>query len=171
MLTPVMVRRRLTDGSSITRSAISRSRSARSSASRSSSRKCRSMAARSSTGSCCRASQLRPSRPNKSACGHGGIRCACRMECTSFLIRVRCRTTWLRRATNRRRHSVSLQAGQPVTKGNKRGAACAYNIKELRNREIDVARHAEQAYEQFVSRWQPRGPGRRRTGAANEERR
>ena len=23
-----------------------------------------------------------------------GIRCACRIECTSFLIRVRCRTTW-----------------------------------------------------------------------------
>jgi hypothetical protein len=56
-------------------------------------------------------------------------------------------------------------------KGNKRGAAYAYNIKELRNREIDVARHAEHAYEQFVSRWQPRGPGTRRTGAANEERR
>lgn len=26
--------------------------------------------------------------------GHLGIRCACRMACTSFLIRVRCRTTW-----------------------------------------------------------------------------
>jgi hypothetical protein len=49
--------------------------------------------------------------------------------------------------------------------------AYAYNIKELRNREIDVARHAEHAYEQFVSRWQRRGPGKRRTGAANEERR
>ena len=56
-------------------------------------------------------------------------------------------------------------------KGNKRGAAYAYNIKELRNREIDVARHAEHAYEQFVSRWQRRGPSKRRTGAANEERR
>ena len=42
VLTPVMVRRRLTDGSSITSSAISRSRSSTSSASRSSSRKCRS---------------------------------------------------------------------------------------------------------------------------------
>jgi hypothetical protein len=28
------------------------------------------------------------------------------------------------------------------------------NIKELRNRQIDGARHAEHAYEQFVSRWQ-----------------
>jgi hypothetical protein len=30
-------------------------------------------------------------------------------------------------------------------KGKKRGAAYAYNIKELRDREIDVARHAEHA--------------------------
>jgi hypothetical protein len=57
--------------------------------------------------------------------------------------------------------AMQLQAGQPPTKGNKRGGAYAYNIKELRNREIDVARHAEHAYEQFVSRWQPR---RGRTG-------
>jgi transposase len=67
--------------------------------------------------------------------------------------------------------AMQLQAGQPEKKGNKRGAAYAYNIKELRNREIDVARHAEHAYEQFVSRWQRRGPTKRRTGAANEERR
>jgi transposase len=67
--------------------------------------------------------------------------------------------------------AMQLQAGQPEKKGNKRGAAYAYNIKELRDREIDVARHAEHAYEQFVGRWQPRGLGKRRTGAANEERR
>ena len=67
--------------------------------------------------------------------------------------------------------AMQLQAGQPEKKGNKRGAAYTYNIKELRNREIDVARHAEHAYEQFVSRWQRRGPSKRRTGAANEERR
>ena len=36
--------------------------------------------------------QPRPTSLNRSACGHGGIRCACRMACTSFLIRVRCRT-------------------------------------------------------------------------------
>ena len=67
--------------------------------------------------------------------------------------------------------AMQLQAGQPATKGNKRGGAYAYNIKELRNREIDVARHAEHAYEQFVSRWQPRRPKKRPTGAASEERR
>ena len=48
--------------------------------------------------------------------------------------------------------AMQLQAGQPARKGNKRGAAYAYNIKELRDREIDVARHAEYAYEQFVGR-------------------
>jgi len=67
--------------------------------------------------------------------------------------------------------SIELQAGQPTRKGNKRGAAYAYNIKELRDREIELARHAEQAYERFVSRWQRRGNSARRTGAANEERR
>ena len=67
--------------------------------------------------------------------------------------------------------AMELQAGQPVRKGNKRGPAYAYNIKELRDREIELARHAEQAYEQFVSKWQRRGTAKQRTGAAAEERR
>jgi transposase len=67
--------------------------------------------------------------------------------------------------------AMELQAGQPVRKGNKRGPAYAYNIKELRDREIELARHAEQAYEQFVSKWQRRGNAKQRTGAATEERR
>jgi len=67
--------------------------------------------------------------------------------------------------------SMELQAGQPARKGNKRGAAYAYNIKELRDREIELARHAEQAYERFVSQWRQRGNSTRRTGAASEERR
>jgi transposase len=66
--------------------------------------------------------------------------------------------------------SMELQAGQPARKGNKRGVAYAYNIKELRDREIELARHAEQAYERFVSQWQRRGNGKQRTGAAKEER-
>ena len=65
---------------------------------------------------------------------------------------------------------MELQAGQPARKGNKRGVAYAYNIKELRDREIELARHAEQAYERFVSQWQRRGSGKQRTGAAKEER-
>ena len=42
---------------------------------------------------------------------------------------------------------MELQAGQPQRKGNKRGPAYAYNVKELRDREMDVARQAEHAYE------------------------
>jgi len=67
--------------------------------------------------------------------------------------------------------AMDLQAGQPAKKGSKRGPAYAYNVKELRDREMEAARQAEHAYEQFVGHWQPRGPGKRRTGAANEERR
>jgi transposase len=67
--------------------------------------------------------------------------------------------------------AIELQAGRPARKGSKRGPAYAYNVKELRNREIEVTRKAEQAYEQFVGDWRPRGPGQRRTSAANEERR
>lgn len=67
--------------------------------------------------------------------------------------------------------SMELQAGHPARKGNQRGAAYAYNVKALRDRETEVARHAEQAYEQFVRQRQPRGPGKRRTDAANEARR
>ena len=67
--------------------------------------------------------------------------------------------------------AMELQAGQPARKGNKRGSAYTYNIKELRDREIDLARHAEQAYERFVSQWQRRGKRKQRTGAASEERR
>ncbi|HZU77233.1 MAG TPA: transposase, partial [Dehalococcoidia bacterium] len=67
--------------------------------------------------------------------------------------------------------SMELQAGQPARKGNRRGAAYAYNVKELRDREIELARHAEQAYERFVGQWRRRGDAQRRTGAASEERR
>lgn len=67
--------------------------------------------------------------------------------------------------------ALELQAGLPVKKGNKRGPAYAYNVKELRDREIELARHAERAYERFVNHWQPHRPKPRRTGAAKEERR
>jgi transposase len=69
---------------------------------------------------------------------------------------------WARPAPVHNIRAMQLQAGQPEKKGNKRGAAYAYNIKALHDREIDVVRHAEHAYEQFVGRWQPRGLGKRR---------
>lgn len=61
-----------------------------------------------------------------------------------------------------KRRAMELKAGQPQTKGNKRGPAYAYNIKALRDREMDVARHAEQAYEHFVAQWKPRPDARGR---------
>jgi transposase len=66
--------------------------------------------------------------------------------------------------------TMELQSGQPARKGNQRGTTYAYNVKELRDREIDVARQAERAYEQFVSQRQRGNPAKRRTGAAIEAR-
>lgn len=65
--------------------------------------------------------------------------------------------------------SMELQAGEPARKDDKR-AAHAYNIKELRHREIELARNAQQACERFVSRWQRRGKATRCTDAARKER-
>jgi transposase len=67
--------------------------------------------------------------------------------------------------------AMELQAGQPVRKGSARGPAYAYNVKELRGQEIEVARQAERAYEHAVSHWRPARPKPGRTGAAREARR
>ena len=44
---------------------------------------------------------------------------------------------------------LELQAGQPQKKGNRRGPAYAYNVKELREQEMAIAREslAEATYE------------------------
>ncbi len=68
---------------------------------------------------------------------------------------------WVRPAlVAKKRRAMELQAGQPQKKGNKPGPAYAYNVKALRNQEMELAHHAEQAYEQFVAQWQTR-PRRR----------
>lgn len=59
-----------------------------------------------------------------------------------------------------KKRSLELQAGQPAKKGNRRGLAYAYNVKALRTQEMTIAEQAERAYEQFVSQWRPRRPGR-----------
>jgi transposase len=64
---------------------------------------------------------------------------------------------------------MELQAGQPQQKGNRRGPTYAYNIKELRAREMNVAHHAEAAYENFVRQWQPRGPKKRCASASKRQ--
>jgi hypothetical protein len=47
-----------------------------------------------------------------------------------------------------------LRAGRPQQKGNKRGAAYAYNVKPLRDQEIASAAQAQHAYEVLVENWQ-----------------
>jgi transposase len=74
---------------------------------------------------------------------------------------------WVRPAlvANKRR-AMELQSGQPQKKGNTPGPAHAYNIKALRDQEMDIARHAEQAYEHFVAQWQTRPKVRGRSKPA-----
>lgn len=64
---------------------------------------------------------------------------------------------WARPAliANKRR-TMELKAGRPQKKGNQPGPAYAYNIKVLRDQEMEVARRAEQTYEQFVAQWETR---------------
>lgn len=66
---------------------------------------------------------------------------------------------WARPAlVAKKAREMELRAGLPQKKGNRRGAAYAYNVKELRAQEAEVARQAERVYEQFVSRWKNRPP-------------
>lgn len=71
---------------------------------------------------------------------------------------------WARPAlVAKKTRDMELRAGLPQKKGNRRGPAYAYNVKELREREADLARQAERTYEQFVARWKTRPP----TASAN----
>jgi transposase len=63
--------------------------------------------------------------------------------------------------------AMELQAGKPQKKGNRRGPAYAYNVKELRKQETRVAKQAERSYEHFVERWRPRPPKDRVRGRLN----
>ncbi len=68
---------------------------------------------------------------------------------------------WIRPAlVATKRRAMELQSGQPQNKGNKPSPAYAYNVKALRDQEMDVARHAEQAYEHFVAQWETRPKGK-----------
>lgn len=66
--------------------------------------------------------------------------------------------------------SMELQIGQPQTKGNKRGPAYAYNVKELRDQEMRVAEQAEKHYERFIDAWRPRPPKEKARGRLNPAR-
>ena len=66
---------------------------------------------------------------------------------------------WVRPAlvANKTR-AMELQAGKPQKKGNRRGAAYAYNVKTLRDQEMQIAEQAERNYARFVARWKTRAP-------------
>nr|WP_245848138.1 IS110 family transposase [Actibacterium ureilyticum] len=49
--------------------------------------------------------------------------------------------------------SMELAAGQPQKKGNRRGATYAYNVKEMRHQELQIAERAQESYEHFVAAW------------------
>ncbi|WP_395331747.1 hypothetical protein WBP06_03090 [Novosphingobium sp. BL-8H] len=51
-------------------------------------------------------------------------------------------------------------------KANKPGTAHACYVKALRDREMNIARHAEQAYEQFAAQWEVRSKVRGRSKPA-----
>jgi len=57
-----------------------------------------------------------------------------------------------------KRRSMELQAGKAQKKGNRRGPAYAYNVKELRQQEMRIAEQAQKGYEQFVDAWRLRPP-------------
>ena len=63
--------------------------------------------------------------------------------------------------------AMELQAGYPQQKGSRRGAAYAYNVKTLRNKEMLIASQAERNYEHFVAQWKPRRPKAPARGGLN----
>ena len=65
--------------------------------------------------------------------------------------------------------AMELQAGRPAKKGNRRGSTYAYNVKQLRNQEIGIARQAEQAYEHLVRGWRRHGPAKPRGDAPQDD--
>ncbi|WP_366462043.1 IS110 family transposase [Hyphomonas sp. BRH_c22] len=58
-----------------------------------------------------------------------------------------------------KRRATELAAGRPQKKGNKRGASYAYNVKELRQQEVQIAEHAERAMNSSLPPDGPVSPG------------
>jgi transposase len=69
--------------------------------------------------------------------------------------------------TEKKRRALELRAGMPSRQGRK-GTASAYSLKEVRQRERDLAEQAEHAYRQQVADWQAgRRPSKEGVVAAN----
>jgi transposase len=76
---------------------------------------------------------------------------------------------WVRPALHARKvRDLELSAGHPARRG-QRGAAYAYNLSTVRQRERRRIEQAEKAYERLVKGWAQHGP-KVRTGLAKEER-
>jgi hypothetical protein len=65
---------------------------------------------------------------------------------------------------------MELQAGRPQKKGNSRGPAFAYNVRELRNQELRLAERAEKSYKHLVATWRSRAPTEKLRGRLNPAR-
>lgn len=65
---------------------------------------------------------------------------------------------------------MELQAGKPQKKGNSRGPAYAYKVRELRNQEMRVAEQAQKGYEHLVEVWRPHPPKDKARGRLNPAR-
>jgi transposase len=72
--------------------------------------------------------------------------------------------------TAQKLRALELHAGAPAHRG-RRGAAHAYNLKDVRARERALSTQAEQAYTRLVARWQTRRPKTMGAGATTGERR
>jgi len=68
--------------------------------------------------------------------------------------------------TEKKRRALALRAGLPSRQGGK-GTAAAYSLKDVRQRELEVAQQAEHAYRQQVADWQANRPSREGVVAAN----
>jgi transposase len=55
-----------------------------------------------------------------------------------------------------KRRKLELAAGAPSHRGNYRIPGAAYNDKQRRNEEKQIAEQAERAYQIFVAHWQPK---------------
>jgi transposase len=55
--------------------------------------------------------------------------------------------------TDKKRRALELRAALPSRQGRK-GTAAAYSLKDVRQRELEVAQQAEHAYRRQVADWQ-----------------
>jgi transposase len=67
--------------------------------------------------------------------------------------------------TEKKLRALELRAGMPSRRGQK-GKAAAYSLKEVRQRERELAEQAEQAYRQLVADWRAKAPAARKGVAA-----